>query len=79
MAFETASTNLVVELGIVMALLLGWQVTLAEFAGGAIMILAVALGFRARSGRGNGKGTRRGTCPCVPREVCPGGCSPGRV
>src|SRR6266496_659190 len=31
MAFEIASTNLVIELGIIMALLLGWQFTLAEF------------------------------------------------
>jgi uncharacterized membrane protein YraQ (UPF0718 family) len=31
-AFEIASTNLVIELGIIMALLLGWQFTLAEFA-----------------------------------------------
>src|SRR5258708_21810632 len=34
MAFEVASTNLVIELGIIMALLLGWQFTLAEFVGG---------------------------------------------
>src|SRR5216117_2142479 len=31
--FEIASTNLVVELGVIMALILGWQFTLAEFAG----------------------------------------------
>src|SRR5437867_8178129 len=31
MAFQFASTNLVIELGIIMALLLGWQFTLAEF------------------------------------------------
>src|SRR5467141_5346502 len=31
MAFEMASTNLVVELGIIMVALLGWQLTLAEF------------------------------------------------
>src|SRR5712692_4853193 len=34
MAFEIASTNLVVELGIILALLIGWQFTLAEFVGG---------------------------------------------
>ena len=33
MAFEVASTNLVVELGIILALLIGWQFTLAEFTG----------------------------------------------
>lgn len=46
MAFEIASTNLVVELGIIMALLLGWQFTLAEFVGGPIMIIILAVLFR---------------------------------
>jgi uncharacterized membrane protein YraQ (UPF0718 family) len=46
MAFEIASTNLVIELGILLALLLGWQFTLAEFVGGPLMILVVALLFR---------------------------------
>jgi len=38
MVFMIASTNLVIELGIVLALLIGWQFTLSEFVGGAIMI-----------------------------------------
>lgn len=42
-AFEIASTNLVIELGIIMALLLGWQFTLAEFIGGPIMIVVFAV------------------------------------
>ena len=46
MAFQFASTNLVVELGILMALLLGWQFTLAEFLGGPLMIALLALLFR---------------------------------
>src|SRR5271156_3943495 len=46
MAFQLASTNLVIELGLILALLLGWQFTLAEFVGGPIIILAVALIFR---------------------------------
>ena len=46
MAFEIASTNLVIELGIILALLMGWQFTLAEFIGGPIMIVLVALAFR---------------------------------
>jgi uncharacterized membrane protein YraQ (UPF0718 family) len=46
MAFEIASTNLVIELGIVMALLLGWQFTAAEFVGGPIMIVLLAVLFR---------------------------------
>ncbi|MGA7418487.1 MAG: permease [Acidimicrobiales bacterium] len=44
--FEIASTNLVVELGIIMALLLGWQFTAAEFVGGPIMIVLIAVIFR---------------------------------
>jgi uncharacterized protein len=46
MAFEIASTNLVVELGIILALLMGWQFTAAEFVGGPIMIVTVAVLFR---------------------------------
>jgi uncharacterized membrane protein YraQ (UPF0718 family) len=46
MVFEIASTNLVIELGIILALLIAWQFTLAEFAGGAVMIVAVAAAFR---------------------------------
>jgi uncharacterized membrane protein YraQ (UPF0718 family) len=47
MAFEFASTNLVIELGIILALLIGWQFTLAEFVGGPLMIVLLALLFRA--------------------------------
>src|SRR5437879_5541845 len=46
-AFECASTNLVVELGIIMILLLGWQFTLAEFVGGLLMIAILAVLFKA--------------------------------
>ncbi len=46
MAFEIASTNLVIELGIIMAVLLGWQFTAAEFVGGPLMILILAILFR---------------------------------
>jgi uncharacterized membrane protein YraQ (UPF0718 family) len=46
MAFEFASTNLVIELGIITWLLLGWQFTLAEFVGGPIMIAILAVAFR---------------------------------
>jgi uncharacterized membrane protein YraQ (UPF0718 family) len=46
MAFEIASTNLVVELGIILALLMGWQFTAAEFVGGPVMIVVLALLFR---------------------------------
>jgi len=46
MAFEFASTNLVIELGIILALLMGWQFTLGEFVGGPLMIVFLALLFR---------------------------------
>ncbi|MEM6110337.1 permease [Mycobacterium sp. 050272] len=46
MAFEIGSTNLVVELGIILALLMGWQFTAAEFVGGPLMIIILAVLFR---------------------------------
>ncbi|MFI6054360.1 permease [Streptomyces violascens] len=46
MAFEIASTNLVVELGVILALLMGWQFTAAEFVGGPLMIVLLAVLFR---------------------------------
>ncbi|MFD8817789.1 permease [Streptomyces sp. NPDC059627] len=46
MAFEIASTNLVIELGVILALLMGWQFTAAEFVGGPVMIVVLAVLFR---------------------------------
>lgn len=46
MAFEIGSTNLVIELGVILALLMGWQFTAAEFVGGPIMIVLLAVLFR---------------------------------
>jgi len=46
MAFEMASTNLVLELSIIMVALLGWQLTLAEFVGAPLMIALLVLLFR---------------------------------
>lgn len=43
MIFMVASTNLVVELGIVLWLLIGWQFALAEIVGGVIMIAVLAV------------------------------------
>ena len=43
MIFMFASTNLVVELGVVLLVLMGWQFALAEFIGGPIMIIGLAL------------------------------------
>lgn len=47
MAFQFASTNLVLELGILLAVLMGWQFTLAEFAGGPLMIVMMVLLFKS--------------------------------
>jgi uncharacterized membrane protein YraQ (UPF0718 family) len=44
--FEFASTNLVIELGLILFILLSWQFVLAEYAGGALMIVLLAFAFR---------------------------------
>ncbi|HEY2960666.1 MAG TPA: permease [Actinomycetota bacterium] len=59
MAFQFASTNLVIELGIIMAVLLGWQFTLAEFLGGPLMIVLLAVVFRLFLRRGLVEQARR--------------------
>jgi hypothetical protein len=46
MAFEMASTNLVLELSIIMLVFLGWQFTLAEFIGAPIMVALLVILFR---------------------------------
>lgn len=46
LAFQFASTNLVWELGLVLWVLIGWQFTLAEFAGGFILIALMAAFLR---------------------------------
>jgi uncharacterized protein len=46
LAFQFASTNLVVELGVVIWVLLGWQFALAELVGGLILILVMTLLLR---------------------------------
>jgi len=47
LAFQFASTNLVWELGLVLWVLLGWQFTLAEYAGGIVLIALMAILLRA--------------------------------
>ncbi len=42
MVFMFASTNLVIELGIVLVVLIGWQFAVGEFFGGAVMIVLLA-------------------------------------
>src|SRR5262245_51612117 len=46
MAFELASTNLVAELTIIIIVLMGWEFALAEFTGGPLMVVIVAVLFR---------------------------------
>jgi len=46
MAFEMASTNLVIELSIIMLVFLGWQFTVAEFVGAPLMVAFLVLLFR---------------------------------
>ncbi|HKO16506.1 MAG TPA: permease [Gemmatimonadaceae bacterium] len=46
MAFELASTNLVLELAIIMIVFLGWQFALAELVGAPLMVIFLALLFR---------------------------------
>jgi uncharacterized membrane protein YraQ (UPF0718 family) len=46
MAFELASTNLVIELGIILIVLLGWPFAAAEYVGGVLMVILIALIFR---------------------------------
>ena len=46
LAFQFSSTNLVVELGIVMWVLIGWQFTLAEFVGGLVLIAIMTVLLR---------------------------------
>jgi uncharacterized membrane protein YraQ (UPF0718 family) len=46
MTFQFASTNLVIELGIILAVLVGWQFVAAEFAGGLIMVALLTVMLR---------------------------------
>jgi uncharacterized protein len=46
MAFELASTNLVAELSVIIIVLMGWQFAAAEFLGGPLMVVLMALLFR---------------------------------
>jgi uncharacterized membrane protein YraQ (UPF0718 family)/YHS domain-containing protein len=46
LTFQFASTNLVWELGLVLWVLIGWQFTLAEYIGGVVMIVLMALMLR---------------------------------
>jgi uncharacterized membrane protein YraQ (UPF0718 family) len=46
MAFELASTNLVLELSVLLIVLMGWQITAAEFLGAPVMVAILVVLFR---------------------------------
>src|SRR6059058_5978371 len=46
MVFELASTNLVIELGIILVVLMGWPFAAAEYVGGIVMVIFLAVLFR---------------------------------
>src|SRR5947209_7986694 len=46
MVFEIASTNLVIELGVILVVLLGWQFAASEFLGGILMVILIAVILR---------------------------------
>jgi len=46
MTFEIASTNLVIELGVILLVLMGWQFAAAEYLGGLVMVILLALILR---------------------------------
>jgi uncharacterized membrane protein YraQ (UPF0718 family) len=46
MVFQLASTNLVIELGIILVILLGWPFAAAEYLGGVLMVILLAIIFR---------------------------------
>lgn len=51
LAFLLSSTNLVIELGIVIAVFLGWQFVVGEYVGGVILILLMWLVVRLTAAR----------------------------
>jgi uncharacterized protein len=52
MAFQFASTNLVIEIGVLLVVLLGWSFGAAEFVGGPLMIVLMVVLFRLFLRRG---------------------------
>jgi uncharacterized membrane protein YraQ (UPF0718 family) len=79
LAFQFASTNLVVELGAVMWLLIGWQFTLAEFVGGLVMIVGMTLLLRffvserlEAQARAHAQAVEGGHRHCASEEDCAG-------
>jgi uncharacterized membrane protein YraQ (UPF0718 family) len=74
MTFEIASTNLVIELGIILVILMGWQFAAAELVGGAIMIALLGVLFRLFLGgpRVAADAPAQPGYPAVASEAAPG-------
>src|SRR6201995_1528521 len=66
LAFQFASTNLVWELGLVLWILLGWQFTVAEYLGGIVMIVLMALALRLFVSRSLEERAREHAVPADP-------------
>lgn len=70
MVFMVASTNLVIELGLVLLVLIGWQFTAAEFVGGPLMIVLLAfIGGMVLRGPAVEKARKRLTQPAPAKKV----------
>lgn len=71
--FMVASTNLVVELGVVLVVLMGWQFAVGEFVGGTLMVVLLALGgslvLRVRSAGGGAPAHSSATTQSSPRAL----------
>ena len=85
LAFMFASTDLVVELGLVMWVLLGWQFVVGEFLGGLVAVVVVALVARnvpsrwVEGAREHVAATREATCPSCGMSVDPNEAGPDEL
>ena len=66
--FMVASTNLVIELGIVLIVLMGWQFAASEFVGGVIMIVLLAVRRRLLAAGEAGRRGRYGSRPSPSKD-----------
>lgn len=82
LAYTFAATDLVVELGLVMWVLLGWQFVVGEFLGGLVAVCVVAVLVRrvpdrwVEAARERVRETREATCPECGMGVDPTGATP---
>jgi uncharacterized protein len=79
MVFMVASTNLVVELGIVLWLLIGWQFAAAEFVGGAVMVTLLGVLLPRVIPAPLAEPLRTPASDAEPADVDPAGGLPARV